>query len=321
MAQRMRLTQNLDVEIYQLRTFIAIARTAHLTRAAERLHLTQSAVSKQIKALEEKCGVLLFERSAAGMTLTAAGRHLLPAAERILDAAADFASAAKATRGMVAGNLRLGTIIDPESIRLGPLLGALLKFYPQIDVRLKHGISGSVLASLRAGELDACFFLGTIDDPQIVALPLDVETYVVAAPSAWHASLMHADWAALAGMPWVGTPPGSSQHALIQQIFAERGLTQRTVIEADQEASMIDLVRSNVGLCLMRERLTSEVVANGQAVVWEGARIPCPLSMLFPAASSESNIIRAFIEALRSVWLTGDADSSQVAAHAAVATA
>ena len=315
MAPHSWLTQNEDVEIYQLRTFVAIARTAHLTRAADQLHLTQSAVSKQIKALEEECGVLLFERSAAGMALTAAGRRLLPAATRILDAAADFASAAKAIQGMVAGTLRLGTIIDPESIRLGPLLGALLKFYPQIDVRLQHGISGSVLSSLRAGELDACFFLGAIDDPQIVALPLDVETYVVAAPSAWRASLANADWATLAGMPWVGTPPGSSQHALIQQVFADRGLTQRTVIEADQEASMIDLVRSSVGLCLMRERLTSEVVAAGQAVVWAGARIPCPLSMLFPASAADSPVTRAFIEALRSVWLSGSGEPAALTAN------
>lgn len=303
MTRRAGLHTITRLEIYQLRTFVAIARTAHLTRAAEQLHLTQSAVSKQIKALEEECSLLLFDRSTAGMALTAAGRRLLPMAARVLEAAADFSSTAMAAQGLVAGVLRLGTIIDPESIRLGPLLGALLKFYPQIDVRLRHGISGSVLSSLRAGELEACFFLGAIDDPQIVALPLDIETYVVAAPSAWATSLADADWATLAGMPWVGTPPGSSQHALVQHAFAERGLVQHTVIQADQEASMIDLVRSGVGLCLMRERLTSDVVAAGQAVVWPGARIPCPLSMLIPANAADTPVTRAFLEALRSVWL------------------
>jgi DNA-binding transcriptional LysR family regulator len=306
----MKRAQNERVEIYQLRTFIAVGRTAHLTRAAEQLHLTQSAVSKQIKALEEEFGVLLFERSPLGMALTAAGRQLLPVAARIVDACAELTSAAKAMHGTVSGTLRLGTIIDPESIRLGALLGVLLKFYPQIDVRLQHGISGTVLAGVRSNELEACFFLGELNDPQIVALQLDVETYVVAGPSAWREALAQADWSALATMPWVGTPLGSSQHALVQQMFAERGLTHRTVIEADQEASMIDLVRSGVGLCLMRERLTSGVVASGQAVIWDGAHIPCPLSMLYPAAAADSPVTRAFIEAVRSVWLGGAEEAS-----------
>ena len=64
------------MEIYQLRTFLAVARLGHLTRAAEQLHLTQPAVSKQVKALEQELGVLLFERQPTGMVLTSEGRAL-----------------------------------------------------------------------------------------------------------------------------------------------------------------------------------------------------------------------------------------------------
>ena len=78
------------MEIYQLRAFIAVARTGHMTRAAEQLHLTQSAVSKQLKALEEEFGASLFERTPSGMTLSAVGRRLMPLAKRTLEAATEL---------------------------------------------------------------------------------------------------------------------------------------------------------------------------------------------------------------------------------------
>ena len=140
------------------------------------------------------------------MELSNAGARLLPIAVRVIDAAAELASESKAMQGRVSGTLRLGTIIDPESIRLGPLLGALLRFYPLIDVRLQHGISGSVLGSLRARELDACFFVGSVTDPAIAVMPLDLETCVVIGPRAWQAQLAGAGWAEIAEMPWVGAP-------------------------------------------------------------------------------------------------------------------
>lgn len=82
------------MELYQLKAVLAIAHTGQLVRASEQLHLTQSAISKQIKGLEEELGVLLFERTPTGMTVTAAGRRLLPIAGRIVDATQEMAALA-----------------------------------------------------------------------------------------------------------------------------------------------------------------------------------------------------------------------------------
>jgi DNA-binding transcriptional LysR family regulator len=106
------------MELYQLRSFAAVAELGHLTRAAERLHVSQPALSAQIKALEDELSVALFERGASGMTLTAAGRQLLPEAERVIAAAQTMKSEALALRGEVTGRIRLGTVADPEFIRL-----------------------------------------------------------------------------------------------------------------------------------------------------------------------------------------------------------
>ena len=290
------------MELNQLRAFLSVARTGQLVRAAEQLHLTQSALSKQIKSFEDELGVRLFVRTPAGMVMTGEGRRLLPLAAKTIDSAQEIASLAASMRGTVSGALRLGTIIDPESIRLGPLLAALVQFYPQVDVSLLHGISGGVLQMLREGQVDACFYLGILKDAEIAVRQLSLEHYVVVGPAAWEERLRSATWNDLAAMPWLATPAGSSQHGMVDQMFAERGLTYRTVVEADQEASMVELVQTGVALGLMRERIATPAVRSGQAVVWKGARLPCPLALLYRRSCEDSAILQALLAALQVVW-------------------
>ena len=101
------------MELYQLRSFAMVAELGHLTRAAERLHVSQPALSAQIKGLEDELDVALFERSAAGMTLTKAGRDLLPAALDVLAAEQRLRGRAAEMHGARRGKLRLGTVADP----------------------------------------------------------------------------------------------------------------------------------------------------------------------------------------------------------------
>jgi DNA-binding transcriptional LysR family regulator len=269
---------------------------------APQLHLTQSAVSKHLKALEDELGNMLFERMTSGMAVTSAGRRLLPLAVQTLDAATHLLAAARALRGEVCGELHIGTIIDPESIRLGPLLSALLTHYPKIDVRLEHGISGTVLERLGAGALDACFYLGSVDDAELHVTSLAMERYVVAVPAAWAEKVRDATWREVAQLPWVGTAPGSSQTALLRKLFAGHGLVHHIVVQADQEASMIDMVRSGIALCLMRERVAKEAIQDGDVVVWRGVSIPCPLSMLMPRSSVDTPLGGALLDCVQRVW-------------------
>lgn len=290
------------MEIYQLKAFVAVARTGNMTRAAEQLHLTQSAVSKQLKALEEEFGAPLFERGPAGMSLSALGKRLMPLARQTLDAAAELAEAAKLMQGRVCGTLRLGTIIDPKSIRLGELLVELQQHHPGIEVRLEHGISGGVLQRLRNDEIDACFFLGAIDDADLKVVQLCMESYVVAVPAAWNDRVQGRGWAELAALPWIGTPPGGSQTVIVDRVMREHGVVRRSVIEADQESSMLALVRSGVGLCLIRERLVQDLGPDGGLVFWDGERIPCPLSLLLRAQDAARPLTVALLERLFRVW-------------------
>ncbi len=290
------------MEIYQLRTFLAVARLGSLTRAAEQMHISQPAVSKQLKALEEELGALLFDRLSFGMALTKAGETLLPHAERTLFEAVELLNTAKRLQGEVAGAIRLGTIIDPESIKLGGLLGALLQYYPLLQVKLQHGISGGILEQVVAGELDAGFYLGHVTEPGIASVLLKTVTYRVIAPAEWAHQMASATWDTLAALPWVGTPAHSSQHRLLRQMLREHGHEPRFSVEADQESSMVNLVKNGVGLCLMRDEIAVAALQRKEVCIWHGAEQPCPLLFIYPRARAQYPTLVGLVRVLREVW-------------------
>ena len=161
----------MDLQI--LRAFILAAREGNVSRAAEKLHLTQPAVSLQLKRFAEETGLVLFTRTPHGLALTADGAAMLPQAERVLAAVGDLQQAARNLQVTVRGALRIGTILDPEFTRLGVFLRELVEAAPQIETELRHGMSGSVLAQVLRGELDVGFHLdpGNPDDTPHVAPP------------------------------------------------------------------------------------------------------------------------------------------------------
>ncbi|MDZ7809535.1 MAG: LysR family transcriptional regulator [Arhodomonas sp.] len=147
-------------DFQSLRAFVTVAREGSVSRAAERLHLTQPAVSLRLKQLGADVGLTLFRRQPHGLELTADGQALLPAAQKALAAIEAFNRNAQAMHATVRGRLRIGTIVDPEFIRLGAFLHHFVERAPQVETELHQGMSGTVLERVAQGELDVGFFLG-----------------------------------------------------------------------------------------------------------------------------------------------------------------
>lgn len=288
------------MEIYQLRAFLTVARIGHLTRAAERLNLSQPAVSKQIRALEEELGVTLFERLPTGVALSHHGRTLLPLAERTLENATLLNRRASELRGDKSFSATIGTIIDPDSIRLGLMMASILTLHPLAEIKLIHGISGQVLEKVRHGELNAGYFLGEVDAEEILSVQIRDVDYVVIAPASWRETTKAASFSELAAMPWIGTHPLSSQRRILNTLFSKQGLTlPETHFEVDQEASMIGLVKSGVGLSLMRAEIALALQARGEVSVCDFAVGRCPLSFIYRADRQNDFVIESLLGALR----------------------
>jgi DNA-binding transcriptional LysR family regulator len=301
-----------------LRAFVAVAREGNVSRAAARLHLSQPAVSLQLKALAEGTGLTLFTRTPHGLALTRDGAALLPQAEKALAALSDFSQAALSLHSTVRGRLRIGTILDPEFTRLGAFLKELVESAPQIETELRQGMSGEVLERIARGELDVGFYLGLLDDaepkvpsglvqsalgaPLFEAKVLSHFTYRVLAPAGWGEQVLGRDWKALAALPWIATPPASAHHRLLASVYTPLGLHPRQVALVDQEASMLDLVRSGVGLSLVRDTIAlNEAQARG-LVVADRVSLDCRLSFVSLRARRSEPVIASAWAALAQVW-------------------
>ena len=290
------------MELYQLKGFAAVAELGQLTRAAERLHISQPALSAQIKALEDELNVALFERGAAGMTLTAAGRQLLPEAERALAAAQALRSQALALRGEVAGRVRLGSIGDPELTRVAEVLRSAVDCLPLLEIDVQHEISGAAFEKVRDGELDVAFYYGNLVHPAVAALPLRELAFRIVVPAAWAGRLANADWNAIAAEPWLTTPPISTHHALATELFAAHGIEPTRQVVADHEAVISSLVAAGLGVALMREDTALADAAAGRLAIWGDTRLWTHLQFLFRRDRENDPAIHAVRDVVADVW-------------------
>ncbi len=290
------------MELYQLRGLVAIAEAGQLTRAAEKLHISQPALSAQLKALEDELDLALFERTPNGMVPTAAGKKVLIDAGYVLAAAAALLRDAKFLKGAVAGKARIGTLSDPEFIRLGQFMSEALSRFPLLELELQQEVTGAALESVAAGELDASFYYGELHHDDVAGLALREVVYRIVGPADWCSQIKSADWREIADMQWIIPPAISTHHKLAHAILSKHGVKPSKVIEADQEAVVSSLVVSGVGIALMREDLAMEKVAAGEVCVWKDIRLPSTLWFIYLRNREDDPVIRALLPLLGEVW-------------------
>lgn len=179
MTENVFMTARLDSDL--LRTFLAVAESGNFTRAAEGVGRTQSAISMQIKRLEEVVGGVLFERGARGVTLTERGTELVGNARRIVALLDETASSMRAAP--LGGPVRIGIPEEYGQPVLSRALGAFTKRHSQVEITVRFGYSVSQLAALAAGELDLAVVFEWQQPSGAEVLMND--------PTVWVASLHH----------------------------------------------------------------------------------------------------------------------------------
>jgi DNA-binding transcriptional LysR family regulator len=253
------------VELRQLATFVAVAEEGSFTRASDRLHVVQSAVSAGVRNLEKELGVMLFDRSTHRVNLTDAGHALLPEARATLAAAQAARDAVDEARGGLRGKVVLGTM-QAQGMRAVDLAGILATFraeHPAVEVELRHGGSTEMAHEVREGRLDLAFVALPGDGPSGLELfPLAREPIMLAV-TAGHPLAGRADieLAALRGETLIDVPKGWGIRMAVDRSFAAAGVTRTISYEVNETATMIDLIRNGVAIGLLPRSLV-EVTAN-----------------------------------------------------------
>ncbi|HEV7601741.1 MAG TPA: LysR family transcriptional regulator [Bradyrhizobium sp.] len=300
-----------------LRCFVTVAREGSVSRAATSLHLSQPAVSLQLKGLEESAGLLLFNRTPGGLTLTEAGSALLPHAQNALSGLSGFKAAADSLKNVLRETLRVGTVVDPEFTRLGFFIKELTASSPRIEVFLRHGMTDEVLAQIGRGELDVGFYIDATPERSMSAqtlperesetgkfqfAPLMCFTYHVIAPLAWTDKVMGKGWRDLVNLPWLATPSPSAHRRLLDDIFRPFGVTPKRVAQTDQEETMIDFVESGIGLSLARKSILNRRDRKRNFVIADSVSITCDLSLACLTSRRHESIIACAFSAMKRAW-------------------
>ena len=212
------------MEIRQLVYVEAVARHRHFTRAAEELHVAQSALSQQIRRLEAELGTELFERTSRRVAPTEAGEAVAARARRVVAELGSVRDEIDQLRGLVRGRIAIGALLPAGGVRVTTLLARFSKAFPGIDVSLREGTAADMLTLLDADELDAAFSLvsGRLPDG-VASLRVSDEEVVAAYPPGEAPDKECVSAADLAGIPLAAPRAGSAIKAAADDFFASAG--------------------------------------------------------------------------------------------------
>ena len=241
----------------QLETFATVARLGSFSRAAEALHLTQPAVSIQVRQITESIGLPLFEQSGREIRLTAAGQELLRTARELDDSWNRFESAVDALKGLKRGRLRVALVTTAKYF-LPRMLGAFCQRYPDIEIELEVANRARIIERLRANEDDLYIMSFPPEELDVVATPFLDNPLVVVAPAAYPLPAGPLSLADLAPHPFLLRETGSGTRKAVDRHLAANGLTLKVKLALGSNEAIRDLVASGMGLAILSRHVLGE---------------------------------------------------------------
>src|SRR6267143_924080 len=291
------------MDIRQLKAFVAIAESGTFTAGAARVHVTQAAISMQIRQLETETGAKLFIRAPRRVILTEAGEKLLERAYVILrehDAALEELAA---LTGAHRGRLRIGSASAMVSADpLPQILRELRKSHPGVETSVASGTSESLVRQVLAGELDAAFVSLPVEARGVQTEILSEDSLVaIASPRHTLAKQKVVSAYALAGEKLILGERGGNTRRLIDQFFAHAGVTLKVAMELSRLAAIKRMVEEEMGVGIVPLQSVHDEVEKGKLVRWwiEGAQINWELGLARLAVGYESPIHQKFLQLCR----------------------
>jgi DNA-binding transcriptional LysR family regulator len=290
------------MELYRLKSFAAIAREGNLTRAAERLHLSQSALSSQLRQLEDELGLSLFRRTSKGMELTEAGRELSHFIDGVLEAADRLKLKAQAL-GQAGGEaVNIGLNADPAFLRVGAINRRLAQLHGELNVIFLTSQTVRTAQLLRQGQLDLAFFYGDSVDADLQHLRLAEVRLCVVIPAPLAQSAGALGWPEVAALPWVWVGSDSPPYDAMLEQLEQRRLTPNRAVKTVDEYIVKELVVDGQGAAVMREDEARPLARDGRVVIWEKGWMSLPLSLAWMATNGDKKRVRAAREAIEYAW-------------------
>src|ERR1700733_1232169 len=268
------------MNLRQLRYAAALAEAQSFTKAAGNEFVVQSALSQQLRKLEDELGVALFERTTRSVALTPAGEALLPLIHQVLAGVDRIKFDAQALSGTIAGRLTVGMMEVPsESLDVAVLMATFHARYPEVTVTLRSGGSNLLIEAVRDRKLDVAVVGSNVLPPtgRLTVTKMFAEPLVAVLPSSHElAARKTVRLDQLAALPFIDFPPGYGLRHETDRGFA--GVTRRVAFEVTRVDEVIQFVSQDLGVALLPEPLAG-------ATLYRQVNLVAPSSKLRSAAS------------------------------------
>jgi DNA-binding transcriptional LysR family regulator len=288
------------VNLRQLRYAAALAEAQSFTKAADNEFVVQSALSQQLRKLEDELGVALFERTTRSVALTPAGEALLPLIHQVLAGVDRIKFDAQALSGTIAGRLTVGMMEVPsESLDVAALMASFHARYPEVTVTLRSGGSNLLIAAVRDRKLDVAVVGSNVLPPtgRLTVTELFTEPLVAVLPSS------HALAAGptvlldqLAVLPFIDFPPGYGLRHETDRGFAS--VPRRVAFEVTRVDEVIQFVSQDLGVALLPESVAVSRVGDDPTLALRpvaGADLYRQVNLVAPGSTLRSAASQAFI--------------------------
>ena len=256
------------MELRQLVAFKEVATHASFTAAATHLHLTQSAVSQQIKALEDECGVTLFDRSGRLVRLTNAGQVLLTHVERILAQVENARVEMAEMAGGARGRCRLAALPSVAAYILPRALATFQRRYPAVEVQLMESVQSQLLEWVQQGIVDFSIVALPVHDPHLQSTPLLHDEFVLVVPQDHAFASRHiVRLAELAAERFIFYPRGAGGREQFIEACRQAGFEPQVAFESEDRETMLGLVAAGVGVTFLPRIIAQHTRVDGPVTV------------------------------------------------------
>src|SRR5215813_870474 len=250
------------MELSDLVTFATVARSGGITRAAGELNTVQSNVTNRIRSLEVEVGVPLFERHARGMSLTDAGRRLLPYAQQLVAMSRDALLAAR-DDGVPKGPLAIGSMETTAAVRLPPLLTQFHHRFPDVQLTLQTGPTVMLTQAVLDSSLDGAFVAGPIDHPDLMTTSVFKEELVLLSARRWRSLAALRAGTPASGPTMLVFRTGCSYRQRLEQVMSEFGWPSAARLEFGTLDGIIGCVAADMGVTLLPRAVAERSEVNG----------------------------------------------------------
>lgn len=290
------------MELYQLKTFIVVADTGNLSRAADILHLSQPAISAQIKALENEFGITLFKRTSKGVLLTENGNRIRSKVNNILKSINELNYFLQDIKKQSHFILKIALNTDATVLKIKELLHTAMEYHPEIKFQFIQSTTVNIYNSIKNQDIDGGFYFGKQNNNCIDSVFLANVSLVIVGPFKWKPKISNTSIIDILKLPWVMPPYECPFYEKVSSLFKEYNIQPDKLLSSDNEMTTVQLIKSGMGVSLLPEYMCKQISQKHGLAIWNKKKFKIALCFAYLKRRKTDPLINTLLGILKKIW-------------------